>query len=79
MTTITSRALHQETSRAKKATRVGPVFITEHGQPTHVLLSIESYQNLVRGGSIVDMLAMSEDIDFEPPSVSNLYRPVELS
>ena len=46
ITTISSREFNQDTSGAKKATRQGPVFITDRGKPAHVLLSIEDYQKL---------------------------------
>jgi hypothetical protein len=32
-TTLTSREFNQDTSRAKKAARRGPVFITDRGRP----------------------------------------------
>ena len=41
ITTLTSREFNQDTARAKKAAEKGPVFITDHGQPTHVLLGID--------------------------------------
>ena len=43
MTTISSRDFNQGASRAKKAARKGPVYITERGRPTHVLMTIEDY------------------------------------
>ena len=44
VTTISSREFNHDTSGAKKATREGPVIITDRGKPAHVLLSIEEYQ-----------------------------------
>ncbi|HEY4713325.1 MAG TPA: type II toxin-antitoxin system Phd/YefM family antitoxin [Aquirhabdus sp.] len=44
--TLSSREFNQDTSRAKKATQEGPVFITDRGRPAHVLLSIKDYQLL---------------------------------
>ena len=41
ITTLSSRELNQDVTRAKKATRNGPVFITDRGKPAHVLLSFE--------------------------------------
>ena len=46
ITTLSSREFNQNTSGAKKAARKGPVFITDRGQPSHVLLSIEEYRRL---------------------------------
>jgi prevent-host-death family protein len=69
-TTLTSREFNQDTSRAKKAARSGPVIITDRGQPSHVLLSIEEYRRLTGANrNLLDLLAMpedAEDIDFEP-------------
>ena len=57
-TTMSSREFNQDASRAKRAAKAGPVFITDRGQPQHVLLSIEEYQRLIGGRRIVDLLAM---------------------
>ena len=46
VTTLSSREFNQDTGRAKKAAKDGPVFITDRGVPAHVLLSIEEYQHL---------------------------------
>ena len=48
-TTVSSREFNQDTSRAKKAAKLGPVFITDRGQPAHVLLSIDEYRKLTGG------------------------------
>ena len=82
VTTLSSREFNQDTSRAKKAARNGPVFITDRGRPAHVLLTIEDYQRMSAGtASIIDMLAMPgiEDMDFEPGRVGTLFRPADLS
>ena len=82
ITTLSSREFNQDSSRAKKAARNGPVFITDRGRPAHVLLTIDEYQRLTGGpASIIDMLAMPgvEDIEFEPMRAGNLYRPADLS
>lgn len=46
MTTISSRQFNQDTSAAKKQATNGPVFITDRGKPSHVLMSIEEYEAL---------------------------------
>jgi prevent-host-death family protein len=83
MTTISSRELNQDTARAKRAARKGPVFITDRGRPAHVLLSIKQYEKLAgKQKSIVEMLAMPEaaEIDFEPPRLSaRFFRPADFS
>lgn len=70
ITTLSSRELNQDVTKAKKATKDGPVFITDRGRPAHVLLSFEEYQRLTRQRrNIADALAMPgvEDIEFDPP------------
>ncbi|MGA8148066.1 MAG: type II toxin-antitoxin system Phd/YefM family antitoxin [Gallionellaceae bacterium] len=83
ITTFTSREFNQDASGAKKTAKSGPVFITDRGQPAHVLLTIEEYQRITRSHtSIVDLLAMPgvEDIDFETPRLGDdIYRPADLS
>lgn len=79
ITTLSSREFNQHTSRAKRAARKGPVFITDRGRQAHVLLTIEKYQELNgKGKSIIDMLAMPEaaEIDFEPPRLGGDEFPV---
>ena len=82
ITTLSSREFNQDSSGAKKATKRGPVFITDRGRPAHVLLSIEDYTKLTStGASIVDLLSMpgSASIDFEAPRLRDgLRRPVDL-
>lgn len=78
---VTSREFNQDVGGAKRAAVEGPVFITDRGQPSHVLLSIEAYQALTTPKrSIVDMLGMADgaDIEFEPPRFDDLPRPVDL-
>ncbi|KKG30177.1 prevent-host-death protein, partial [Methanosarcina mazei] len=48
VTTLSSRELNQNVTRAKRATCKGPVFITDRGKTAHVLLSIEEYQRLTK-------------------------------
>ncbi len=82
MTTLTSREFNQDTGGAKRAAQGGPVFITDRGEPAHVLLSIEEYRRLKARGSIVEMLAMPEDaeeIEFEAERMGRVTRPVDLS
>ncbi|MBI1685032.1 type II toxin-antitoxin system Phd/YefM family antitoxin [Caulobacter hibisci] len=81
ITTLSSREFNQDASGAKKAATNGPVFITDRGQPRHVLLSIEEYRRLTGDRrSIVDALGMtgSEDIAFEPPRATIGSRPADL-
>ncbi len=82
VTTLSSRELNQDIGRAKRATKDGPVFITDRGKAAHVLLSIKDYQRLTRQRrSIADALAMpgAEDIEFEAPNANIKSRPADLS
>ncbi|MEJ2427253.1 MAG: type II toxin-antitoxin system Phd/YefM family antitoxin [Candidatus Thiodiazotropha sp.] len=80
ITTLSSRDLNQDVSRAKKAAKNGPVFITDRGKPAHVLLSIEEYQRLTdQHKSLAEVLAMPgiADIEVEFPQSRELPRPAE--
>ncbi len=82
ITTLSSRELNQDVTRAKRATCNGPVFITDRGKPAHVLLSFEEYQRLTeQHRSILDALAMpaAADLDFEPPVISAGTQPADFS
>lgn len=83
ITTLSSREFNQGTSEAKRATRHGPVFITDRGRPAHVLLSFEQYQQLTRQRrSIVDALAMPEaaqEIEFKAPRARIHMQVADLS
>jgi prevent-host-death family protein len=82
VTTLTSREFNQDVSGAEKAARRGPVFITDRGQPTHVLLTIEDYRRLTGGHmSLAEALAQRNDSDFafEPPRVDGgIVKPANL-
>ena len=59
MKVITSRDFNQDVSQAKRAARIEPVFVTDRGKTTHVLMSIEAYRKLTgQTESIVDLLAI---------------------
>lgn len=82
ITTLSSREFNQDASRAKKAANNGPVYITDRGRQTHVLLTVEEFQRISgQSASIIDMLAMpeTEDFEFEPPRAHDIYRPADLS
>ena len=81
VTTLTSREFNQDTSRAKKAARRGPVFITDRGRPAHVLLTIEDYRRLAGGNmSLAEALAQpGNDFEFDPPRVGGgIFKPADL-
>jgi prevent-host-death family protein len=58
MRVIGSREFNQDVSAAKRVARLEPVFVTDRGRPTHVLMSIQDYRRLTgEKESIVDLLA----------------------
>jgi prevent-host-death family protein len=80
ITTLTSREFNQDTSRAKRAAKEGPVFITDRGKPAHVLLTVEEYRRITgKKQSIADLLALPgvEDIEIDLPLRRELPRPVD--
>lgn len=82
ITTVTSRELHQNMGRTKKTAKSGPVFITDRGKLTHVLLSIKDYRRLTRQDrSVAEALSMPglADIDFDPPRSRSKATSADLS
>lgn len=82
ITTLSSREFQQNANQAQKATKSGPVFITNRGRPTQVLLSIEDYQRITaQKHSIVDALSMPglADIEVEFPRPDGFPRPADFS
>ena len=51
ITTGSSRVLDQDVTCEKRATKSGPLFITNRGKPVHALLSIEESGGLARESS----------------------------
>lgn len=67
MKSFSSREFNQDVSHAKRVALYEPVFVTDRGRPTHVLLSIDAYRNLVgKSDTFTDLLAASEPITAEP-------------
>jgi prevent-host-death family protein len=81
-TKLSSREFNQDTGRAKRAAQKGPVIVTERGRPSHVLLTFESYEQLVgKGESIVHALGQPrgvEDIELEIPRMRDRARAADL-
>jgi prevent-host-death family protein len=54
---VTAREFNQDISKAKRFATGEPVFVTDRGRPTHVLLSITAYRRLSgEGQSILDLI-----------------------
>lgn len=78
MTTFSAREFNQQVSKARKAALEEPVFITERGEPRHVLMSVEAYQALTgQNRQIADLLALDDDIDVEFPVIIGDSRAAE--
>lgn len=80
MATMSAREFNQDVSAAKRAALLGPVVITDRGTPSHVLLSIQRYQEL--WGESADWarrLRMGDgETEFEPPRLDFEPRVPEL-
>jgi len=83
ITSLSSREFNQGTSRAKKAAKNGPVFITDRGRPAHVLLSIEEYRRLTRvPDGIIDLLGLPvgvENVEIDIPAMRDKARSADFS
>ncbi|OFZ66646.1 MAG: prevent-host-death protein [Betaproteobacteria bacterium RBG_16_56_24] len=82
ITTLSSRQFNQDASKAKKAAKTGPVFITDRGRPAHVLLTFDAYKKITgRHTKIADLLAMPgiEDIELEIPQLRDFAQPADIS
>lgn len=80
VTIMTSREFSRDASGAKKKARRAPVFITDRGQPTHVLLTIEDYRRLTgEGKSLAEALAQrgGPDFAFETPRLEIVLKQVD--
>jgi prevent-host-death family protein len=82
VTSLSSREFNQDTGRAKRAARRGPVVITDRGRPSHVLLTFAEYNRLTsRGLNVIDLLGVPagiEDVGLEIPTLRDPARPADL-
>ncbi len=83
ITTLTSQEFNQDVSKAMRAAKNGPVFVTNRGRISHILLSIEHHRAIIhQSSSIVDKLALPEmdEIEFEPARITGvLWFPADFS
>ena len=68
MKIVTSREFNQDVSKAKRAAASEPVFVTDRGRPTHVLLNIATYRQL--SGERQSILDLIGALPGSPPLVS---------
>jgi prevent-host-death family protein len=75
---LTSREFNQDTGRAKRAARSGPVYITDRGRPSHVLLTFEDYERLAGNqATIIELLSQPPGIDDTPLDIPASRAPAE--
>jgi len=78
MSVVTSREFNHDVSAVKRAAARGPVIITDHGRPSHVLLTFADYQRLTGAeASLVDAFVLAEEIEFEPVRPGGSVREVD--
>lgn len=81
MKQLTSREFNQNVSKAKRDALSGPVFVTDRGEPSHVLLSYDDYKRMTSEPSnIIDALSMKglSLIEFETEKATPSIKPVDL-
>ncbi|NTJ66574.1 type II toxin-antitoxin system Phd/YefM family antitoxin [Agrobacterium rhizogenes] len=82
ITSLSSRELNHDVSRAKKAANKGPVVITDRGKPSHVLMTYSEFERLTgKRRNLVDALSMPglSAIELDPPRTEIATRGVDLS
>ncbi|HRE01640.1 MAG TPA: type II toxin-antitoxin system prevent-host-death family antitoxin [Ilumatobacteraceae bacterium] len=78
MSLVSARTFNQSPSKVKALAKEGPVFVTEHGRPTAVVLTIDDYERLRGVGNVRESLRMDVDVDFEPLVLRDLGRVADL-
>ena len=82
ITTLTSREFNQDVGRAKRAAAAGPVFVTDRGRPSLVLVTYEDWLHLSgKTTSVAEALAgtiEAAEIDFNLAPDRTLAAGVEI-
>ncbi len=77
--TMGSREFNQSTGTAKVAALTGPVFVTDRGRPSHVLLSYDHYRRLTNGTrTLADAMGSTPgagDVELEVPERGSVAEP----
>ncbi len=77
--TMSSREFNQSTGTAKVAALTGPVFVTDRGRPSHVLLSYDHYRRLSNGTrTLADAIGgtpAAGDAELEVPERGSVAQP----
>jgi prevent-host-death family protein len=83
MSVVSMREFNQNSSGVVRAASKAPVFLTNRGKPTHVVMSIEDYERSHgQPKSILDTLRQpggpEYDFEYEQPKLGGeLIRPVD--
>lgn len=81
-TTIAIQDFIRNTSEAANAADTQPVFITDQGRTTHVLLKFSDYQRLIREHrNMAELLSVPDmaGIEFEPVRSRETAKPADFS
>ena len=66
MTELSAREFNRDVSAAKRAADAEAVVITDHGRPSHVLMSFAEYERLTGAAiDLADWLALDIEVDLE--------------
>ncbi len=78
---MSSASFNQNPSKAKQAAKDSPLVITDHGKPTHVLVSYAEFEaNWKKPKTALEALYdpnATIDKDFDPPRLSFEGRKIE--
>lgn len=80
MASFSAREFNRDVSAAKRAAEKETVIITDRGEPSHVLLSIDEYRRLTgHGQTLVEALQMSEEdyVEVDFPRLDLRLREVD--
>jgi hypothetical protein len=82
---FTARRFNQEIAAAKRAAEDGPVYVTDRGRPSHVLLTFDEYSQLVGvdggSGDLLSVLGSDAEaaaVDLDVRRARDLPRDIEL-
>lgn len=78
MSVVSARTFNQSPSKVKAMATQGPVFVTDRGKPSFVLLTMDDYERIAGGGSIRDSLRQDVDVELEPVVSRELGRVADL-
>lgn len=78
MSIVTSRELNHDVSAVKRAAARGPVVITDHGRPSHVLLTFADYERLTgTDTSLGEAFVVLDETELEPVRPEGSTREID--